>query len=193
VPAIAWAMRLKWLANSYGLLSALHANDLKARRDGDEPGYRAALVLLATLVGCPELGPALFPYIHQQVAATPDATWAGLAGGLHPRRDGGTWRNQARGGLDDAQYQQWESLASALAGIAERASQQGMPLPRTLATWARWIEPVGRLSFPTGRVVSALDRRPPLPAPAPAPAPVTPAASAVPVGQVPAPDGQPDS
>jgi hypothetical protein len=31
------------------------------------------------LVGYPELGPALFPYIHQQVAATPDATWAGLA------------------------------------------------------------------------------------------------------------------
>jgi hypothetical protein len=68
VPAIAWTMRLKRLANSYGLLFALHANDLKARRDGDEPGYRAAMVLLATLVGYAELGPALFPYIHQQVS-----------------------------------------------------------------------------------------------------------------------------
>jgi hypothetical protein len=180
-PLIATPRAVKRLANSYGLLSALDTGDLAARRDGDEPGYRAAMVLLATLVGYPELGPVLFPHVHQQAAASPDVTWAGLVGGLHPRREGGTWRNEARAGLDDAQYQQWESLASALADIAERAAREGVPLPRTLATWARWIEPVGRLSFPTGRIVSALDRQPPLPAPAPA----------APVGQVPLPDGQP--
>ena len=131
-PLITTPRAVKRLANSYGLLSALHADDLAARRDGDEPGHRAAIVLLATLVGYPELGPVLFPHVHQQAAASPDATWAGLAGGLHPHREGGTWRNEARAGLDDAQYQQWESLASALAGIAERAAQEGVPLPRTL-------------------------------------------------------------
>ena len=104
-PLITTPRAVNRLANSYGLLSALHADGLAARRDGDEPGYRAAMVLLATLVGYPELGPVLFPHIHQQAAAIPDATWAGLVGGLHPRREGGTWRNQARASLDDAQYQ----------------------------------------------------------------------------------------
>jgi KAP family P-loop domain/WD domain, G-beta repeat len=164
-PLITTPRAAKRLANSYGLLSALHPRDLAASRDGDEPGWRAAMVLLATLVGYPELGPVLFPHIHQQAATSPDAPWAGLADGLHPHRDGGAWRNKARVGLDDTQAQHWESLASALASIEARAAQETVPLPRTLATWARWIEPVGRLSFPTGRVVSALDRHPPLPAP----------------------------
>jgi hypothetical protein len=164
-PMITTPRAAKRLANSYGLLSALHPRDLAASRDGDEPGWRAAMVLLATLVGYPELGPVLFPHIHQQAAASPDAPWAVLADGLHPHRDGGAWRNEARVGLDDTQAQHWESLARALASIEARAAQNNVPLPRTLATWARWIEPVGRLSFPTGRVVSALDRHPPLPAP----------------------------
>ena len=164
-PLITTPRAAKRLANSYGLLSALHPSDLAASRDGDEPGWRAAMVLLATLVGYPELGPVLFPHIHQQAAASPDAPWAGLADGLHPHRDDGAWRNEARAGLDDAQAQHWESLARALASIEACAAQQNVPLPCTLATWAQWIEPVGRLSFPTGRVVSALDRHPPLPTP----------------------------
>jgi hypothetical protein len=72
----------------------------------------------------------------------------------------GTWRNEARGGLDDVQAQHWESLASALGRIEAQAAQDGVPLPRRLVAWAQWIEPIGRLSFPTGQVVSALDRHP---------------------------------
>src|SRR5439155_1238046 len=54
-PLITTPRAAKRLANSYGLLSALHPIDLAASRDGDEPGWRAAMVLLATLVGYPEL------------------------------------------------------------------------------------------------------------------------------------------
>ena len=60
-PLIATLRAAKRLANSYGLLSALHSADLASRQDGDQPGYRAAMVLLATLVGYPELGPGPVP------------------------------------------------------------------------------------------------------------------------------------
>jgi hypothetical protein len=165
-PLITTPRAAKRLANSYGLLAALRSGDLAKRRDGDQPGYRAAMVLLATLVGYPELGPDLFPYIHECAAADPAAAWSQLVQRLQPRPDGGAWRNTVCGGFDQAQAQQWESLTRALCHIEEQARQQGLPLPGRLATWGHWVQPVGRLSFPTGRVVSALDRHPPLP-PAP--------------------------
>jgi hypothetical protein len=121
------------------------------------------MVLLATLVGYPELGPGLFPYIHQRAAAEPAAAWSSLARGLQPQTDGDTWRNEVCDSLDQAHAQQWESLTRALCRIEEQAGKQDVPLPSKLATWGHWIQPVGRLSFPTGRVVSALDRDPPLP------------------------------
>ena len=162
-PLITTPRAAKRLANSYGLLSALHPGDLATSRDSDHPSYRAAMVLLATLVGYPELGPALFPHIHQRAATDPTAAWAQLVRDLQPRRDGSTWCNKARGGLDEAQAQQWQSLARALCRIQEHAEEDRVPLPRMLTTWGHWIQPVGRLSFPTGRVVSTLDRHLPLP------------------------------
>jgi hypothetical protein len=163
-PLITTPRATKRLANSYGLLSALHSDDLSTSQDGDHPSYRAAMVLLATLVGYPELGPALFLHIHQRAATDPTAAWAQLVQGLQPRRDGSTWCNKARGRLDEAQAQQWQSMARALCRIQKHAEKEGLPLPRMLATWGHWIQPVGRLSFPTGRVVSTLDRHFPLPA-----------------------------
>ena len=115
----------KRLANSYGLLAALRSGDLADRRDGDHPGYRAAMVLLATLIGYPELGPDLFPHIHEHAAADPAAPWAQLVRGLRPHPEGGTWRNAVRGGLDQAQAQQWESLTRALCRIEEQAEKPG--------------------------------------------------------------------
>jgi hypothetical protein len=124
------------------------------------------MVLLATLIGYPELGPDLFPYIHEHAAADPAAPWAQLVRGLQPHSDADTWRNAARGDLDQAQAQQWESLTRALCRIEEEAGNQDLPLPCRLGSWGHWVQPVGRLSFPTGRVVSTLDRHPPLlPAP----------------------------
>ena len=164
-PMITTPRAAKRLANSYGLLAALRSGDLADRRDGDHPGYRAAMVLLATLIGYPELGPDLFPYIHEHAAADPAAPWAQLVRDLQPHHEGGTWHNAVRGGLDQAQAQQWESLTRALCRIEEQAGKD-LPLPCRLGSWGHWVEPVGRLSFPTGRVVSTLDRHPPLPAPA---------------------------
>jgi hypothetical protein len=120
------------------------------------------MVLLASLVGYPELGPDLFPHIHEHATADPAASWSQLVRGLQPTPDAGTWHNAVRNCLDKAHAQQWESLRRALCNIEEQAQAQGVPLPGRLATWAPWVEPVGRLSFPTGRVVSALDRHPPL-------------------------------
>ena len=166
-PMITTPRAAKRLANSYGLLAALRSGDLADRRDGDHPGYRAAMVLLAMLIGYPELGPDLFPHIHEHSAADPAAPWAQLVRGLKPHSEGGTWRNAIRGGLDQAQAQQWESLTRALCSIEEQVGKKGLPLPCRLGSWGHWVQPVGRLSFPTGRVVSTLDRHPPLP-PAPA-------------------------
>jgi len=162
-PLITTPRAAKRLANSYGLLAALRSSDLTDCRAGDQPGYRAAMILLATLVGYPELGPDLFPHIHDRAAADPAAPWAQLMHGLypHPDSDRDSSRNAVRGGLDQTQAQQWESLARALCSIEEQAGNQGLPLPCRLDTWAYWVQPVGRLSFPTGRVVSSLERRPP--------------------------------
>ena len=165
-PLITTPRAAKRLANSYGLLAALRSTDLAGSRDGDHPGYRAAMVLLATLIGYPELGPDLFPHIHECAAADPTAAWPQLVRGLQPGHDGATWRNAVRGGMDKTQAQQWESLTRALCHIEEQAGEQSLLLPGMLATWGQWVQPVGRLSFPTGRVVSALGRHPPLP-PAP--------------------------
>jgi hypothetical protein len=83
--------------------------------------------------------------------------------GLQPRPDGDTWQNEVRDSMNQAHAEQWESLTCALCRIEEQAGQEDLPLPGRLATWGHWVQPVGRLSFPTGRVVSALDRHPPLP------------------------------
>jgi WD40 repeat protein len=167
-PLIATPRAAKRLANSYGLLSALRSGDLAASQDGDQPGYRAAMVLLACLIGYPELGPDLFPHIYQRAAADPDAPWAQLVHGLQPQPEDGTWRNAARDGLDQNQAQQWQSLARALYSIEEQAGSDGVPLPCRLNSWGYWVQPVGRLSFPTGRVVSTLERHPRLPSAEPA-------------------------
>jgi hypothetical protein len=169
-PLIATPRAVKRLANSYGLLSSLHSADLASHQDGDQPGYRAAMVLLASLVGYPELGPDLFPYIRQRADAEPAAAWSSLVHGLRPQPGGDTWRNDVRDNLDQGRAQQWESLTRALCRIGEQAREQDLPLPRRLATWGHWIQPVGRLSFPTGRVISALDRHPTLPTTRTAPA-----------------------
>jgi hypothetical protein len=51
--------------------AAQHGFALTDSLDGDEPGGRAVMVLLATIAGYPEFGPVLFPHIHQQAASRP--------------------------------------------------------------------------------------------------------------------------
>lgn len=44
-----------------------------------------------------------------------------------------------------------------LGRVTDRAEAGGLTLPQNLHDWTRWLSDVGRLSFPTGPVVAALD------------------------------------
>jgi hypothetical protein len=52
-----------------------------------------------------------------------------------------------------------EAVAQGLRHVTEAARARGLELPEPLAAWDEWVVPVGRLSFPTGRVVGSLERR----------------------------------
>jgi hypothetical protein len=171
--------QVKRLANSYGLLTALRAGHRSAdlsersgvvadpdRREVHYRPYRAGLVLLAVLVGYPALGPGLFVHLHHTAAGAPEFGWAIFLDTLRPRSTGRGWSNRDGLPLSAAQAQQWRSLATALHTAGQAAAAEGLDLPEPLGAWAEWVVPVGRLSFPTGRVVSTLDRYEPLPAPA---------------------------
>ena len=163
---------VKRLANSYGLLTALRENtrteDLAAQPatgpDETQPiyAYRAAAVLLAALVAYPALGPALFLYLHHRAGADPDLPWAEFLTELDPTRGPTGWRNAADPALTPVQAQQWQALLRGLRSVEDAAAPAGLPLPQPLHIWANWVVPVGRLSFPTGRIVSSLDRLQPL-------------------------------
>ena len=65
--------------------------------------------------------------------------------------------------MTPVQAQQWQALLKGLRAVAHHADEAGLALPEPLPAWAAWITPVGRLSFPTGRIVGTLDRLEPLP------------------------------
>ena len=64
--------------------------------------------------------------------------------------------------MTPVQAQQWRALLAGLRHVAAAATERNLPLPEPLTAWADWVVPVGRLSFPTGRIVSSLDRQQPL-------------------------------
>jgi KAP family P-loop domain len=176
---VATPRAVKRLANSYGLLTALRrehrAADLSA-----QPGtvtdravsrkhetayypYRAGMVLLAALVAFPALGPALFLYLHHAAAATPGQRWEDFLDSLAPVRGPGGWHNPADPEMTPVQAQQWQALLDGLRHASRTAARHHLPLPEPLSAWLQWVIPVGRLSFPTGRIVGTLDRQRPLP------------------------------
>ena len=172
----------KRLANSYGLLTAIrrdhrdtdladqHTTIIDATtgesRELTYRPYRAAMVLLASLVAFPALGPALFLHLHHHATTThpPQTTWTPFLTTLQPRRDEkqGGWSNPADPWMTPVRAQQWQALLRSLHHIARTAAERDLPLPEPLIAWAHWVIPVGRLSFSTGRIVSSLDRQHPL-------------------------------
>jgi hypothetical protein len=169
----------KRLANSYGLLTALRREsrgaDLgeyeievpdpvtgKARTVTYYP-YRAGMVLLSALVAFPALGPALFLHLHHTAAERPGEGWEDYLGSLMPSKDLGRWRNPADPDMTPVQAQQWQALITALLRITQAARVRKLALPEHLAAWHEWVVPVGRMSFPTGRIVNTLERQRPLP------------------------------
>jgi hypothetical protein len=122
------------------------------------------MVLLAGLVAFPALGPALFLHLHRHTAAThPRQSWTSFLDTLQPAwKSQGGWCNPADPQMTPVQAQQWRAMLAGLHHAAAAATDRGLPLPEPLTAWADWVVPVGRLSFPTGRIVSSLDRQQPL-------------------------------
>jgi len=96
-------------------------------------------------------------------AAAPHRPWSDFLTDLEPRHGDGGWHNTANPLITPVQAQQWQALLKGLRAVAASAATAGLTLPEPLHAWAEWIIPVGRLSFPTGRIVSSLDRLEPLP------------------------------
>ena len=161
-PLVSGPRSVKRLANSYGLLIATsRPDDLSAGRrpdldpvpdlTGTVPPYRAGMVLLAAVIGYPMLGPYFFPDLHQ--AAQSDKPWLVYLKELRPSESSG---NRADRTMTAGRQKQWNAFLDALEAITARAAEAGQPLPQSLAIWATWVVPVGRLSFPTGSAVSRL-------------------------------------
>ncbi len=174
-PLITTPRAVKRLTNSYGLLAAIQRQTATTTNTpGSEPPHAggetaeivdgAAMVLLAALVGFAELGPALFTYLHHCATQNPTETWTAFLARLEPtvRSEDHGWGNPAVPDLTPVEAQTWRNLLGALREVTRNADTAGISLPDPLAAWAHWIVPVGRLSFPTGRMVTSLrPQRPP--------------------------------
>jgi hypothetical protein len=161
---------VKRLANSYGLLTAIRrdhrADDLGEQRgtvlDASEVSYypyRAGVVLLGALVAYPAFGPAILLHLHHADSRT---TWANYLDELTPAKQDTGWTNAADPTMTPVQATQWHALVTALRQVTTNAAERELPLPEPLSAWKEWIVPVGRLSFPAGRIVNTLDRHHPL-------------------------------
>ncbi len=152
-PLITTPRSVKRLANSYGLFSAIER--IRSDESSDE-GRLPALVLLGALIAFPQLGPVLLTHLH---AAPPTSTWPEFVEGLCPRWSTTHWANAADSRLTAAEAEAWQLLSSSLRDIVARAEQVAIVLPTDITAWQQWIQQVGRLSFPAGRVVSGLSRK----------------------------------
>jgi hypothetical protein len=114
------------------------------------------MMLLATVIGFPDLGPVLFPALHHHAGSTPDDTWQNWITTLSATRLPGLldqWQHPLEGSVTPARAARWNHLVTAAQQVADHATTAGLPLPRRLVHWQPWVIPVGRLSFPTGPAV----------------------------------------
>ncbi|MET8999446.1 P-loop NTPase fold protein [Amycolatopsis sp. NPDC004169] len=164
---VATPRAVKRLTNSYGLLTAIrrehrHTDLAETTVDGVvfRP-YRAGLVLLAALVAYPALGPAFLVHLHHTAAERPGMSWPEFLDALRPVQTT-VWENPAEPVMKHARAQQWQAMLDGLRTAGEEAARRNLPLAEPIGAWAEWVVPVGRLSFPAGEIVSALDRQRPL-------------------------------
>ncbi|MGY4781677.1 P-loop NTPase fold protein [Rhodococcus opacus] len=170
-PLITTPRSVKRLANSYGLLTAIGR---LRHPESTSQGRRPGLVLLASLVGFPNLGPALLTHLYRVGAPQPTAdkrttehnaepaTWQQFVAGLTPTycEERQCWSSDADRHQTPAEAHSWRALAHALTTITDATDVEGsgITLPASLSSWTGWVIPVGRLSFPAGRVVVGLQR-----------------------------------
>jgi hypothetical protein len=167
-PLISAPRAVKRLANSYGLLAAISTtNGLGRGRPELLPlpdinpqqeayPYRAGMALLAAVIGFPMLGPTFFPDIHNTAQGKPSTRWDAHIAGLQPELGDKGWANRIEVTMTPTRAQHWKIFLDALGEIGRRAERAGLPVPQRLDIWAKWVVPVGRLSFPTGSAVSRL-------------------------------------
>jgi hypothetical protein len=157
------------LANSYGLLTAIRRNhradDLAEHANPGAPEaiyrpYRAGMVLLSALITYPALGPALLIHLHRTAATATPPTWTKFLDELQPCFDKITqrWSSPADPRMSTVQAEQWRALLHGLHYVTVTAAEHGLALPEPLTVWADWVVTVGRLSFPSGRIVNTLNR-----------------------------------
>jgi hypothetical protein len=115
---------VKRLANSYGLLAALQQAAPGGRTDLQpvpDPGfpdaypYRAAMTLLATVIGFPDLGPVLFPALYHHALDEPDATWQDWVTSLRatpPPGQPGGWHHPLDAAVTPARADRWNHLVT---------------------------------------------------------------------------------
>jgi hypothetical protein len=162
-PFITTPRSVKRFTNSYGFLNALRGD----RRRSDMGGvadaatgqtyfpHRAALTLLATLIGFPTLSPRLFVEVQHASERLPDQSWCQFLGDLAPKAmKDGTWVSGCLGSLQPLTVQRWLRLINALRGLEREAAKAHLALPERLGVWAEWVVDVGRLSFQTGHAVT---------------------------------------
>jgi hypothetical protein len=153
-PLITTPRSVKRLVNSYALLVTM-------RRLSGQPttgeAIRPALVLLAVLIGFPELGGPFLTWLYRYSRQDSTAEWrqfvtALAASGAEPRDRSGTPAGTAE------MTTSWHQLSEWLTSLADAADGDGVPLPARINDWATWVPDVSRLAFPAGSIVGALNR-----------------------------------
>jgi KAP family P-loop domain len=164
-PLVTTPRSIKRLVNSYGLLNALrgsqHEQDLKETSHAGTGStyypYRAGIALLGTLIAFPGLSPTLFPRLLEASFQPGSGSWPQFLKRMSPEHTGDGWSSELLGPLaTEAEALRWRKLVSALEKLTAEAAAAGLLLPEPLEAWAKWVVPVGRLSFETGRAVVTL-------------------------------------
>lgn len=145
-PLITTPRSVKRLANSYGLLAAIG----RLRDPDAEIDRLPAMVLLAALVGYPNLGGALLTQLHQETQNHPEMKWTDFLTEL--------LQSSAQHAKPGVERDSWRAMVSAIQKILKQAAEEGIVLPETVSGWHGWIALVGRLSFPAGSVAARLER-----------------------------------
>src|SRR5262245_19470580 len=95
------------------------------------------MVLLATLVAFPALGPAMFLHLHHVAAGPTPPTWLDFLAQLRPHRNQHSWSNAADPTMTPVQAQQWQALLDGLDHVTHTAAEHKLPLPEPLTAKQR--------------------------------------------------------
>lgn len=145
-PLISTPRAVKRLTNSYSLLTATHRQTHvnPNRDDASDALDGAAMMLLAAVIGYPELGPALFVHLHRTTHRPSPPDWSSFLASLEPaaiENHGGGWANPTDPHMSPATAQRWREMTSALRAVNTAAEAADIPLPTSLSSWARRVVP----------------------------------------------------